>query len=93
MFKVSSMSQIIEVIIPHFERYPLITQKLADYLIFKKIVDKIRLKEHLTKEGVREIVGLKANLNKGLSDELKAAFPDITPYSRNDISSSIPDPN
>jgi hypothetical protein len=32
-FKVSSLNQILTVIIPHFDKYPLITAKRADYLI------------------------------------------------------------
>ncbi len=39
----------------------------------------IKNKDHLTEEGLRQIVALKASLNKGLSDELKSAFPNITP--------------
>jgi len=31
-FRVESLEQIIKVIIPHFEKYPLLTQKLGDYL-------------------------------------------------------------
>ena len=31
--------------------------------------------EHLTLEGLRLIVALKASMNQGLSDELKLAFP------------------
>ena len=64
-------------IIPHFEKYPLITQKLADFLLFKNVVDIINTKEHLTIEGLRKIVSLKASINLGLTDELKGAFPDI----------------
>jgi hypothetical protein len=39
-------------------------------------------KEHLTPEGMEKLVALKASLNLGLSDELKAAFPDIVPSPR-----------
>jgi len=39
-------------------------------------------KEHLTREGLENIVALKGSLNWGLSPELKAAFPDINPISR-----------
>jgi hypothetical protein len=35
-------------------------------------------------EGLREIVAIKASMNLGLSDELKSAFPDITPAIRPD---------
>ena len=36
-------------------------------------------KEHLTEAGLAKIVARKASMNLGLSDELKAAFPDTIP--------------
>jgi len=33
-------------------------------------------------EGLEKIVAIKASMNKGLSPELKAAFPNITPMDR-----------
>jgi hypothetical protein len=42
----------------------------------------IKNKEHLTTEGLHKIVAIKASMNNSLSDELKAAFPDITPVAR-----------
>lgn len=92
-FRVSSIKDI-ELIINHFDKYPLISQKQADYLLFKQAIDLIKNKEHLTISGVQKIVALKASMNLGLSDELKAAFPDIIPVDRPVIRDQvIPDPN
>ena len=66
------------IIIGHFDKYPLITQKQADYLLFKMAVDLIKNKQHLTMEGLRKIVAIKASINKGLPLNIKAAFTDIT---------------
>jgi hypothetical protein len=94
VYMVRSLEQISNVIIPHFEKYPLITQKLGDYLRFKEVVGIIQRKEHLTRQGLDKIVALKANLNLGLSDELKAAFPNIVPVKRPLIENQVvPDPN
>ena len=94
VYRVASLEQIINVIIPHFDKYRLITQKYADYLIFKKIVYKIEGKEHLTQQGLEDIVGLKVNLNKGLSEELKKAFPNVVPVKRYEVTDQVvPDPN
>lgn len=82
LYQITSIEQITSVIIPHFEKYPLITQKLADYLLFKMAVQLIKNKNHLTKEGLERIVAIKASLNKGLTEELKAAFPKTLPYPR-----------
>jgi len=63
------------VIINHFDRYPLITHKISDYLLFKQYFEIIKQGEHLTKRGLLEIIGLKSFLNLGLSDNLN--FQDL----------------
>jgi hypothetical protein len=52
-----------EVIINHFDKYPLITQKRADYELLKQVFELIKNKEHLTIEGVRKIVNIRASMN------------------------------
>ena len=74
--------QDLKVIIDHFDKYPLLSKKLADYLLFKQAFKLVLLKEHLTEEGVLKIVALKASINLGLSDKLKVLFPDIIPVQR-----------
>lgn len=92
-FRVQSLEQIYNVIVPYFDKYPLITQKLADYILFREIVIKMMQKEHLNKEGFQEIVNIRASLNLGLSENLKAAFPKTIPVSRLLVENSkIPDP-
>lgn len=70
------------VILAHFEKHKLITKKGADYLLFKQAFELLNRKEHLTIEGLKKLVAIKASMNRGLSDALKAAFPDITPVPR-----------
>ena len=92
-FRVSSPKQILEHILPHFDKYPLISQKRADYILFKRIVELMLNKEHLKKEGLQEIVNIRASLNLGLSDVLKAAFPNTIPVLRPIVTNQeIPDP-
>jgi len=81
-FRVSSPKQILEQILPHFYKYPLVTKKHIDYQLFKNIVEIMLNKKHLTESGLQEIVNLRASLNLGLSDELKAAFPNTIPVKR-----------
>ena len=69
-------------LINHLEKYPLITQKRVDYLLWKQIVEIMLKKEHLTREGLEKIVALKAGLNWGLSSDLKAAFPNVKAVTR-----------
>ena len=72
----------LKVIIDHFNKYPLITQKRADYELFKCVVEIMNRKEHLKKEGLEKLVSIKSSLNKGLSPKLKIAFPHVNPIQR-----------
>jgi hypothetical protein len=65
----------LKIIVDHFDKYPLITKKHADFLLFKFVFELMCLKQHLTKEGLLRIVALKTSMNNGLSEQLKTAFP------------------
>jgi hypothetical protein len=84
----------LQVIVHHFDNYPLITQKWSDHRLLKQPMDLMKGKEHLTKEGLQKIVSIKAVLNNGLSNELKIAFPDTVSAIRPQINNqTIPDPH
>nr|QDG01222.1 LAGLIDADG endonuclease [Scytalidium sp.] len=73
-YRVASISDL-QVIIDHFDKYSLVSCKKIDYEIFKRAFNIIKNKEHLTKEGLLKLIGLKSSLNLGLSSELKEEFP------------------
>lgn len=81
-YRIESSVQLSDIILPHFNEYSLITQKVGDYLLFKDVVKMLLNKEHLTTEGLYKIVSIKASINKGISDELKAFFPQCVPVIR-----------
>jgi len=86
----------LEVIINHFEKYCLITQKFSDFLLFKQGYEIIKTNKHLTTEGLEKLIAIKGSLNLGLSPELKSAFPDITNVDKPLVTEQvqkIPDPN
>jgi len=84
----------LQVIREHFNKYPLITKKRADFELWAKILDLIQNKEHLTMEGLTKIVGIRATLNKGLSEELKTLFPNVIPVHLPEVNqTTIEDPN
>jgi len=61
--------------------------------LFEQCYNLIKQKEHLTQAGLEKILALKYNLNKGLSDELKSAFPNIIPVVRPEYKfNGIPNP-
>lgn len=82
LYRVSSTKDIVQVIIPHFNQYPLLSKKYADYACFRQELELMRDKKHLSAEGFRYILGIKASLNLGLPSPLKTAFPDISPISK-----------
>ena len=81
-FTISSLNQIFSQVIPHFDKYPLITQKRADYLLFKEAVMIMKRGEHLTVSGLQAIINLRPTLNKGLTPALIEAFPDTVAVPR-----------
>lgn len=77
--------QDIKNLIIHLEKYPLLTKKAADFLLFKQAVKLVNNPAHLTVEGLNQIVNIKASMNLGLSDMLKSEFPGYTPIKRPEI--------
>nr|AAB50391.1 intronic endonuclease [Cyclocybe aegerita] len=92
LFRVDNLKEL-QVIINHFDKYPLVSFKASDYIIFKKCYNLIMQKQHLTQKGFEEILSLKYKLNKGLPDNLKKTFPHIIPIERPEyIFINIPNP-
>jgi LAGLIDADG DNA endonuclease family protein len=80
-YRVTSLKDL-GVILSHFEKYPLISQKWADYELFKSAILLLKSKEHLTKNGFDKILAIKSSMNKGLSEELQLVFPYISSVNR-----------
>lgn len=91
-YKIRSKSKLAKVLFAHFDLFPLITQKRADYLLFKEAFELISNKGHLTLEGLKEILAIKSNLNLGLPYKLRAAFP-ILPRKIRPIFTELKIPN
>jgi hypothetical protein len=81
-YSVANLKDLTNVIIPHFCKYPLLTQKQADFELFRRLVELVNHKEHLTTEGIHKIISIRASINNGLSDKLKAYFSNIMPTTR-----------
>lgn len=80
-FTVRSLYDILK-IISHFDNYPLMTKKKADFILFKQIIHKVVEGEHLSAKGLQEIVNIRASINLGISDSLKTIFPNTVPVTR-----------
>jgi hypothetical protein len=94
IYSVGKIEDLTNIIIPFFEKYPLLTQKAADFILFKQVIELMKNKEHLSIEGLQKIINIKASMNSGLSDVLKSNFKKIIPVERPLIlTENIPDPN
>lgn len=70
------------ILINHLKKYPLLTQKGGDFLLFKQVVELIDNKTHLNIEGLHQVFKLKASINLGLSELLRTEFKNITSVER-----------
>ena len=85
-FRVISIKDL-TIIVNHFKDFPLKSQKAADFLLFEKAFDLIKLKKHLEGlEGLEQLVAIKASMNHGLSDQLQKGFPNTRAAKRARIS-------
>jgi len=65
-YYVSSVQELTNVIIPHFDNYPLLTQKQGDFILFKSALDIINdkgSKKPLTLEYLNKLIAIKGSLN------------------------------
>jgi hypothetical protein len=76
-FVVVNYNHITKTIIPHFNKYTLQSAKKIDFEFWKECVNIMTTKKHLTHEGFKQIICLKAVINLGLSNQLKMEFPNI----------------
>jgi len=81
-YTVQSFNDLSLVIIPHFDKYPLLTQKRSDFLFFKLVVNLLKNNEQASFEGLQNIINIRASMNKGLSKELLNNFPNTIPFNR-----------
>ena len=62
-YEVRSIDDLVRVIIPHFEKYPLQTTKKHDFEIFKQICRWVYAKHHLNKVYLSKIIELAYQMN------------------------------
>jgi hypothetical protein len=82
VYRVTKIEDLINIIIPHFIKYPLLTQKYSDFILFTKVVELINNKEHLKSTGFMTILNYYASINRGLSSKVLSSYPDIVGVDR-----------
>lgn len=71
-YTVNKINDLKNVIIPHFSKFPLQSQKRVDFEFWAQIVNLMAEKEHLSESGLLKILSLKSALNWGLTEAAKS---------------------
>jgi group I intron endonuclease len=61
-FEVTKLNDLVNIVIPHFDKYPLQSVKSIDYLLWKQCISLMVAKAHLTQSGLEKIISIKAVL-------------------------------
>ena len=70
-YETRSLPHILTTIIPHFQKYPLQSNKKNDFLAFSKVCVLIQQKKHLTREGLKKILDISYHMNLNLKKETR----------------------
>jgi LAGLIDADG endonuclease len=62
---ITKFEDLIDKVIPFFNKYPILGVKALDFEDFKKVALLMKNKIHLTSEGLEEIKKIKSGMNKG----------------------------
>lgn len=62
-FRITKLKNILEVLVPFFEKYPLLGNKAKDFKDWKEITQLMKNKAHLTREGLNKIKEIKSRMN------------------------------
>ncbi len=77
-YEVTNVTSLKERVVPFFKKFNFISsKKKQNFSIFKKIVDQMFEKDHLTKDGFEEILKLREILNEGVGRKRKYTLSDV----------------
>jgi hypothetical protein len=62
-FELRSVEELVERVIPHFEKYPLLSNKQHEFELFAEICRRMSRGEHHTREGFKRIIELAFEMN------------------------------
>ena len=62
--RIRSLDHINKFVIPHFDKYELLTQKKFDFLKFKEIIKLMNQNKHLSVEGIKEVIAIASKMNR-----------------------------
>ena len=62
--RVRSLEHINKYVIPHFNKYELLTQKKFDFIKFKEIIKLMNENKHLEIDGIKKIITIASKMNR-----------------------------
>jgi hypothetical protein len=87
VYRLSNIESLRDLIIAHFKKYPLISQKSVDFYLWCKVIEIILNKEPLIKSGFLNILTYSAS--KGISKKILIFYPKIKPVLRHKVNLSL----
>jgi hypothetical protein len=77
-FVVENQNSLIERVIPFFERFNFLSNRMkTNFSLFKKIMKIVEKKEHIDKEGIKKVLELREKLNEGKGRKRKYTLKDV----------------
>ena len=62
--RIRSLEHLNTKVIPHFNKFPLMTQKKFDFIKFTEIIDLMNQNKHLEVDGIKEIILIATKMNR-----------------------------
>jgi hypothetical protein len=94
VYRVTKNEELLDVIIPHFSKYPLVSKKKGDFILWSKVVNMKETKKHLTFEGFSTILTYYAAINRGVSSKVAKYYSNIKAVNKPNIKLPLTlDPN
>jgi len=88
-FSVKRRSELVEVVVPFFEAYPLVTAKRADFEAFASVLQMMRTGAHLHEDGLRRIAAVTERMNRRARSRYLESSEAIRRPARSDIELKI----
>lgn len=76
-YRVNRLNDLNDVIVPHFNKYPLIGTKIVTFKLWIKILELMNKDLHKSERGIMEILSLYASIGRGPSKKVMKHFPNL----------------
>lgn len=77
-YEITSINDLVDYVIPHFDKYPLLTKKFIDYNLWKIACEIVKTNGHLNPDGFKKVISLAMAMNnKTKSMQIEMDYPDV----------------